>query len=358
MTNYTQDETDIIVADSFNVLTYRQKRGFLCAERFDGDKPQKYREELIKSHGAGVYNKLRDNFLSGRYREKVLAALDGEGVVCVTLKSGLYPEYLANTPVPPLVLYCKGDVNLLKGDLFAVVGSRRTLPAYLAACRRISRELCARFNVVTGIADGADSAALEGALEGGRAICVLPNGFGCEYPVYSANLIRRAEREGLVMTEFTRGYPPKKFTFSLRNRILAGLSRGTLVVSAAKKSGALITAAYAAEYGREVFAMPYGIGVSSGEGCNQLIKKGAFLTASALDIFSSFGLEFNSRKKEELTCEQAKALDAIKSKGCAHISEIAAALGKKTYEITAVCASLEIKGLIVKAGGNRYSPSE
>ena len=299
---------------------------------------------------------MRSGFSDCALRAEKLSKLIKKGVSCVTLKSESYPELLKNISVPPLVLYCKGNIKLLGEPCFAVVGSRRTLNQSLAACKSIANELTAQFTVVTGVAEGADGAAIEGALKSGKIICVLPNGHDHYYPVGNADLIKKVEERGLVISEFPPEVSPQKYFFTVRNRIIAGLSRGVLVVSAAKRSGALITAGYAADYGREVFAFPYSLGVTSGEGCNALIKNGAALCENVLDIFSCFGLEYKSAASIALSEDESAVLDYLKQNGQSHIQNIAAALGKKIFQVSAVCASLEIKGLAASVGGNRYAP--
>lgn len=354
--NYSDEQINLIIADGFTELNYRQKKLLVCACDINSPDREKSERELIKNFGDGVYNKLRTACVDPGRRGKVLSRLDKKGITCVTLNGADYPEQLANIPVPPLVLYCKGNLSLLKKQCFAVVGSRRTLNVALAACRAVAEELSSEFAVVTGVADGADGAAAEGALTTGNVICVIPNGHDFYYPVGNANLIKRVEERGLVVSEFPPEVAPQKYFFAVRNRIIAGLSRGVLVVSAAKKSGALITAGYAADYGREVFAFPYFPGVTSGEGCNSLIKNGAALCENVLDIFSCFGLEYKSAARAALTDDESAVLNYLKENGEAHLQKIADALGKKPFQVSAVCASLEIKGLAAATGGNRYAP--
>lgn len=241
----------------------------------------------------------------------------------------------------------------MRGDCFAVVGSRRTPAATLAACKKISGELAQKFTVVTGIADGADTAAIQGAVGSGNIICVLPGGHDYIYNSSNAALIKEVEQKGLTISEWSPKTPVQKFMYSVRNRIIAGLARGVLVVSAPKKSGALITAGYAADYGREVFAFPHSLGVSSGEGCNNLIKNGAMLCQNVLDILSDFGLEYKS-ENIPLTAAEQKVLDCLRNNGSAHIQAIARAAGIKVFEAVTILSSLEIKGLVARSGGNTY----
>lgn len=348
---YTGEEENLIVFASLEELSDRAKHNLLFKCKNDED-----RQNYLKTAPHGVYNSIRDKFQSGIYRTQLLEKLENKGVRCVTYFSSLYPENLKNIDEPPIVLFCKGNVELLKNNCFSVVGSRRTSASAIALCKRISGELTSAFTVVTGMAEGADTAAIEGALPSGKVISVLANGFDCFYPAINRGLIERVAREGLLITEYLPHIQPLKYNFPVRNRIIAGLSRGTLIVSAGLKSGALITANLALEYGREVFAFPYGAGISSGAGCNALIKNGAHLTENILDIFREFGLDLEkSEKAPALSEDEAAVLEEIRTAGEAFLPQIAQKLNKFTYQLIPVVASLEIKGMIARLGGNRYS---
>lgn len=353
--NYTKQELDLIILDSFEELTYKNKYDLLCGLTQSLPTFKNCEEKLIKSLSHGVYNKIRDLFNSNDYKERILKEYKERGIECVTFFSQDYPEKLRHISVPPIVLYCKGNRSLLQKRLFSVVGSRRTAPNAIAACKKICSDLCSHFAVVTGIADGADTAALEGALEGNGAICVLAHGFNFVYPAGNKQLLDKVINKGLAITEHLPQIAPRSYLFSVRNRIIAGISEGTLIVSAGKKSGALITASYAYEYGRELFAFPYNIGVASGEGCNALIKKGAYLTENILDIGNAFGLDLKPRENLKLTKQERELLAEIKSLGEAHIMQLANAFGVQSYELAPLLSSLEVKKLIVRLGGNRYA---
>ncbi|MGN0804395.1 MAG: DNA-processing protein DprA [Candidatus Coproplasma sp.] len=352
--NYSEKECDVIVADSFRELNYKQKKLLLASVNKNNADCGKYAEALIKICGQGVYNKVKSEFCDREYRGKILKGLKDRGIVCTTLKSQTYPSLLKQIPTPPLVLYMKGNVNLLKGTLFGIVGSRKTTEKVCAQCAKISSQLSEKLIIVTGIADGADSYAVQGALPSGNIICVLPCGHGANCAGNNKTL-KSAERQGLTITEFPPETPALRYMFLLRNRIIAGLCRGVLVVSAGEKSGALNTAGYSADYSRDVFAFPYGLEVPSGKGCNALIKKGASLCDCADDILSAFGLTLSSNCQIELDADEQSLIDYLKDEGETHIDKLAQALNKKQFEINALCASLEIKGLVVKTGGNKYT---
>lgn len=352
---YTKEEENLIILDALSHLTYKNK--ILLLDEGTSSEPnfEKYAEVLIKTLTVGVYNKLKKDFCDQTFRQSVLDELETKGITAITRFSPLYPEELALLPLPPLVLYCKGNVQLLKGDKFAIVGSRTALATARKQSENFARTLAENFVVVTGIADGIDTSVIEGALESGNVICVLAHGFNYVYPAINANLLKRVIEKGLVITEFTAHVQARNFTFPIRNRIIAGLSRGVLVASAGKKSGALITAEYAFEYSKDVFAFPYSSGIESGEGCNALIKNGANLCDDVGDILSAFGIEKKSVQAQKLSDDEKKIVDALRRKGPLHVEEVAKILNVQPFQITVTISMLEIKGLIAKIGGNRIS---
>ncbi len=352
--NYTQKEQDAIVLDGIEELTYKAR--FHVTDGFRQSSPlQKHVDFLIKTFGDGVYNKIRDKFYSEEYRKRLLCGLERRGITCVTYFSETYPEVLRQTPLPPLVLYCKGNTALLKERMFGIVGSRRTQAIILKSCSAISAQIAEKFVVVTGTAEGADTAAAEGALESGRLICVAAQGLDSVFPASNAKLYKMVAERGLLITEQPPPVTARGYLFPIRNRLIAALCEGVLIVSAGERSGASITAAYAFEYGKDVFCFPYSAGIPSGAGCNALIKKGAYLTENILDIFGAYGLDFNAQKETELTDTEGRLLSVIRERGTAHIEEIAADAGLRPYEILAVLSSLEVKGMVARMGGNRYA---
>lgn len=316
---------------------------------------EKYFSKMIKSDAKRLY---KDSGLPARERElnEFLIRMDRAGAFCVTILDDDYPESLRAVPVPPLLLYGTGRRELLRSRKFCIVGSRITPPwAEKLGCK-FSERLSEYFAVVTGLAEGGDSAAVRGALESGNLICVLPNGLDLCYPASHVSLKKQVAERGLLLSEYPPGKSPKKYYFHARNRILAGLSEGTLVLSAGMKSGALITAGLAAEYGRDVFAFPYSPGISQGAGCNELIKKGAFLCTEPNDILLNFGIREVKKALPPLGEEEKQVLAILKESGELHMQTIAERTRLQIFEIASVLAALELKGLAVKAGGNRYAP--
>jgi DNA processing protein len=215
------------------------------------------------------------------------AWLDGDPARgLVSLGDPEYPAALLQTADPPLLLYVQGRVELLGAPSIAIVGSRNPSPQGGDNARAFAHHLSnAGFTIVSGLALGIDGAAHEGGLAGaGSTVAVVGTGLDRVFPREHRGLAHRIGREGLIVSEYPLGTPPLRQNFPQRNRIIAGLSRGTLVVEAALRSGSLITARLAAEAGREVFAVPGSIHAPQSRGCHQLIKQGAKLVDGAEDV--------------------------------------------------------------------------
>lgn len=209
------------------------------------------------------------------------------GPRCVlTLGDRAYPELLLQTTDPPLMLYVQGDVSLLGAPAIGVVGSRNPTPQGKDNARAFSAHLSqAGWTIVSGMALGVDGAAHEGGLSGpGRTVAVVGTGLDRVYPRRHLELARRIAERGAIVSEYSIGTPPLPPNFPQRNRIIAGLTRGTLVIEAALQSGSLITARLASEMGREVFAIPGSIHSPLSRGCHALIKQGAKLVESGEDV--------------------------------------------------------------------------
>jgi DNA processing protein len=208
----------------------------------------------------------------------------------VTLGDPAYPPGLLNIADPPVLLYVQGVLPVQWPPAIAVVGSRNPTPQGLLNAREFARSFAqAGLTVVSGLALGVDGAAHEGALEGAAAdalatIAVVGTGLDRVYPRQHLALAHRIVEHGLVISEYPLGTPPLAPNFPRRNRIISALSQGTLVVEAALKSGSLITAGQAAEQGKDVFAIPGSIHSPQSRGCHALLKQGAKLVESALDV--------------------------------------------------------------------------
>ncbi|MBK6866716.1 MAG: DNA-protecting protein DprA [Burkholderiales bacterium] len=229
-------------------------------------------------------------------REWLGGADDGLQRRLVTLGDAVYPASLLAMADPPLMLYLSGQLRLLEAAgwpsrALAMVGSRNPTPQGAQNARQFARAFAdAGLAVVSGLALGVDGAAHEGALEGvgaaGRlaTIAVIGTGIDRVYPRQHRELAHRIARQGLIVSEYPLGTPPLAGNFPKRNRLIAGLAQGTLVVEAALQSGSLITARLAAEQGKEVFAIPGSIHSAQSRGCHALIRQGAKLVETAQDV--------------------------------------------------------------------------
>ncbi|GCF92814.1 DNA processing protein DprA [Enterococcus florum] len=210
----------------------------------------------------------------------------------LTIESDRYPEELKQLPVPPLVLYYKGNLSLLEEKSLAIVGARAASDYGFQLIKQFMPSLIKhRFVIVSGLAKGIDSYAHQFAISSsGKTIGVIGTGLDICYPRESANLQIEMAKNHLLLSEYINGTPPSRFHFPMRNRIIAGLGQGVLVIEAKQKSGSLITAQQALDYGKEVFAVPGDVLNGRSSGCHQLIQDGALCVEKVQDIFDSFHL--------------------------------------------------------------------
>ena len=352
---YQEKELLVIWLDSFHEIEYKHKRAL--KELLIGKSDLKRTIENNKADITAVIGEAGYNALSCSanpdYLKDTLSKLAAAGEVAITIESDLYPELLKEISDPPLALYCKGNLELLNSEIFGVVGSRRSLPLSLSIAKDFSQELIrGGFTLVTGTAEGVDAEVLKAGVESGNVIAVSASGLNNIYPQSNADLIDKIAEKGLVISEQREDIKAMPYMFPVRNRIIAGLSVGALVVSGRLKSGTMYTAGYAVDYGRDLFAVPYSVGIESGAGPNDLIKKGAILADSPKDILSFYGIE-SEDDDGDLSDGEKEIVTAIKDAPL-HIEKIAEITGKQIYEIASTLTVLEIKGVIYKNGTNTY----
>ncbi|QQJ97075.1 DNA-protecting protein DprA [Burkholderia ambifaria] len=224
--------------------------------------------------------------------DAALAWLDAPGNAIVTLNDPVYPPRLRDLHDPPPLLYVKGRLDLLHARGLAVVGSRHATPQGLADATRFAHALSdAGLAIVSGLALGIDGAAHRGGLAGrASTIAVIATGADLVYPARHRTLAHEIAARGAIVSEWPLGTPARASHFPQRNRLIAALTLGALVVEAAPRSGSLITARLANELGRDVFAMPGSIHAPLAQGCHALIRDGAKLTAAPLDVLEEYGL--------------------------------------------------------------------
>jgi len=297
--------------------------------------------------------------LSAEKSKQILAACRDADVKIVPFFDSGYSRLLQEIPDFPVILYCRGNLGLFSDKYpLAVVGARRATPYGLSYSKKVARHLAeGGATIISGLALGIDAEAHRGALEaGGKTIAVLGTAIDEIYPSAHTNLAAEIiKKDGLIVSEYPPGYPTFRVNFPFRNRIIAGLSRAVLVTEAAEKSGALITARLAADYNREVFALPADPEKVSHRGTNQLIQSGAHCALSADDILKVLGLEKASHKRKVNLDREERAVLEMISLGEKSFDKIAAAAKIDTARLNSILLQLEIKGLIKNAGGEYFS---
>src|SRR5437667_1599121 len=296
-----------------------------------------------------------------------LKRITDSGCRIVTQAEAEYPELLRQIYDPPIVLYVKGELLPKDKDAVAMVGSRLTTHYGIEAARKPAYQLAyVGVTVVSGGARGIDSAAHQGALSAkGRTIAVLGTGINLVTPPENAELFERIAANGALITQFPFNRPPDKQSFPIRNRIVAGMTLGTVVVEANLTSGALITANFAVEYGRQVFAVPGRIDSPRSKGCHELIKKGAKLCESAEDILSEFEYLFPASNRPpapnetgvlpalELSDNEQKVFDRLNSEEVS-IDEVIRHSSLPTSAVSVALLSLEMKRLVRQLPGKMF----
>jgi DNA processing protein len=299
-----------------------------------------------------------------RTPEEELRALEELGGRLVTLQDEDYPPLLAQVYAPPPLLYVLGDLEPCRSGGVAVVGSRKVSSYGRRVSYGLGLDLAkAGVSLVSGLALGTDTSAHKGALQGGgHTVGVLGCGIDVPYPPSNRELIREVAQKGAVISEFPLGVQPSAFNFPVRNRIISGLSRAVVVVEAAAKSGALITARHALDQGREIFAVPGPVGTPGVEGCHGLIRQGARLLDSARDILEPGALPVlldDNRPDpvvESLPPEARKLLELIGADPV-HVDTLVRESGLETQAVSALLINLELSGLISSQAGNNYTRS-
>ncbi len=266
-----------------------------------------------------------------------------------------YPKEWREIEDAPKILYAIGDISLLKGRKIAVVGSRRTPVNALKLGGEIVGKISRRLTVVTGVADGGDTAAVEGALKaGGKVICLLAGGFS-SLPQFNLALIEKVAKGGLLLSPHPFERAIRNFSYEYRNKLLAYLCDGVFVLGAGEKSGALTTARYAKERNLPIFALPYPPNSTYGSGCNRLIKTGGYLVENAEDIAVRYGVDVEEKADIPLSAEEERVYTILKEDGELHGNALATKVGIPVFKLRGVLSALEVKGLVVSLGGNRYA---
>jgi DNA processing protein len=291
-----------------------------------------------------------------RLLETTLQWLALPGNRLLTFADTEYPRQLLQIANPPPLLYAKGAVSLLGRNALAIVGSRNATPTGVAHAEAFGRELSdAGCTIVSGLALGIDAAAHRGGLGGASStVAVVGTGLDIVYPGRNQALAHEIAMHGLLLSEFPLGTKPLAANFPRRNRLISGLSRGVLIVEAALQSGSLITARYALEQGREVFAIPGSIHSPLSKGCHQLIRQGAKLVETAQDVLEEFGAAVPTAAAGAAV--QDPPPDALSMIGFdpIDIDTFCAQSGLTAENASAMLLTLELDGRIVRLPGGKF----
>ncbi len=302
--------------------------------------------------------------------ETTLRWLDHDAHHVVAFGQDDYPELLTQIPGPPLLLYINGNVDSLHLPSLAIIGSRNPTRGGVRNAVEFSRHLSQRgFSIVSGLAEGIDTAAHRGALDaGGKTVAILGHGVDRVYPAANFELAHSIPEGGALVSEYPLGARPLRWHFPERNRLISGLCLGTLVIEAARRSGSLITARLASEQGREVFALPGSIHNPLARGCHKLIRQGAKLVETAADILGELRpltghmiqttAESTSPDSPDLdTDEDYAELRAILSHDPATIDELESQSGLTIEQLSSMLLILELHGEVESLSGGRYALS-
>jgi DNA processing protein len=298
------------------------------------------------------------------------ARLAQAGADFITARDAGYPKLLREIPDPPIGLYRKGGY-LFDQPCIAIVGSRRTTLYGQATAKKLGAELAQMgFCVVSGLARGIDTAAHEGALSvGGRTAAVLGTGIDIIYPSENLDLYRRIAESGAILTEFPFGRKADKQSFAMRNRIISGLSQGVIVVESDAAGGAMITARFAGEQGRLLFAVPGRIDQPTSRGCHQLIRDGATLLTGVDDVLAELsyldGLRPAAIRTEgaasvleqlgaQLDARERALIDCLQDGAMLGVDALAAGSGLSAPEVSAALLMLELKKLVRKRADGSF----
>jgi DNA processing protein len=322
--------------------------------------------ELLSVEGVGekVAGEIRKGVPEEK-AEKEIRLLKEAGGTFLTLRDDRYPWRLKEIYDPPPVLYLRGKLKPEDSLAVAIVGSRKTSPYGRWITDKISREMSEQgVTIVSGMARGVDSIAHWGSLsKGGRTIAVLGCGVDVIYPPENRPLLTKIVEHGAVLSEFPMGAPPEGIHFPRRNRIISGLSIGVVVVQAGAKSGSLITADYALDQGREVFAIPGNVGADGSRGTHRLIKEGAKLVESSEDILETILPQWKKESQtpadpflpeRELSNEE-KAVYHLMGDMPLHIDGVIRESRLDPGKVSSVLLNLELKGLIVQWPGKCFT---
>jgi DNA processing protein len=328
-----------------------------------GDAASAWNASQFELAAAGLERRTVDSLqrLHGHTPAAIAQRLEQLGIRAVTLLDDEYPANLRQIADAPPVLFVRGSLRPEDANAVALVGTRRATAYGVAVAEKLAHDLAsAGVTVVSGLAKGIDTAAHRATVDaGGRTLAVLGNGLDQVYPAANRDLARRIVSSGALVSEFPPGTPPDAVNFPRRNRIIAGLARAIVIVEAGLPSGALITADFALEQGRDVLAVPGSILSPTCKGSNELLRQGATPVTCVEDILevlgSPVGADRNvARGMPSLGHQETTVLDALGGDP-RHVDELARLLGRSAGEVSATLALLELNGMARQVGGMLYT---
>lgn len=358
----TNKDLNILWLDLFESLTYSKKIKLLDIAQSNDIRKIFLTELQIRDILTNEeYNKmslcLHDEFLNIQ-----LKSYKDQNVETITFNNANYPYLLKEIDCPPLCLYCKGNVQLLSTLGVAVVGTRKPTEYGQIVTKQFVKELVeADVTIISGLASGVDSIAHRTAIENnGKTIAVIAGGFNHIYPASNFNLAKELAVNNLIVSEYNPNVKPLSYYFPVRNRIIAGLSRGVLVTEAGEKSGSLHTYNYAVDYNREVFAVPGRINSPMSKGTNQIIKSlQGSLVLTCDDIFDALNIKKQKNEKiftVQLDMNAQIIIDYIHTEKRT-FQEILDFTKFSAKDLNAILLELEMEGLITKLANNSYIKS-
>ena len=357
---YTKSEKAVIWIDMFDFLSTKKQEEILAVFGEPSNVFNSFKQSYSKlSHliTAEQFDKMC-YALDEQYLAQHILSLDSANIKVITAFSNDYPQQFYNYSDKPLILYCKGDISLLKTVCVGIVGTRKPTNYGRQVTEKFAKALASNgVTIVSGLADGVDSIAHKNALSvNGKTIAVMGSGFNYIYPAKNYNLEKQIEKSGLVISEYAPNVTAATWHYPVRNRIIAGLSKAVVITEASQKSGTMHTKNYCLDYGIDLFAVPGEITSFASSGTNAIIKscQGA-IALSPDDVLEALNLQNNykaSVKNLQLSFEEQSILNVID--GETHFDEIQLQTKIDTKNLLFILTTMELNGIITKLSGNYY----
>ncbi len=328
-----------------------------------GSPEEVFKTDLRELVSLGLKKEVAKNIVQKNFLcdpEAEIKKIKEIGARLILYNDSEYPKLLKEIDYPPVILYALGKKIPEDQFFISIVGSRNATPYGIRIAKQFSYTLAnLGIGIVSGMARGIDTYAHIGAIKGrGYTVAVLGSGLDVIYPKENKKLFQNIIENGTILSEFPLGTPPEAKNFPIRNRIISGMSKGVLVVEATRRSGSLITASFALNQGREVFAVPGSIESANSKGTHYLIKQGAKLVEDIFDILEEFGIQQKSKELKEdikvkLSSQEKKIYECL-SESPVHIDEIIRNTQMEASEVLSTLLKLEIKGIIKQIPGKLF----